>query len=688
MNELLDSIRAEQRREWQSGRRLPVEHYIALHPELQQDDESTLDLICSEKVLREESGERVAGDEYIRRFPHLAEKLRRQLMVDEWLDQDLPTGGLEGTTLPLPTAADDRAATLDAPPTPAAKAPSIPGYDVLHELGRGTFGVVYKVRQESLNRVLALKMLRGDVDEWMSEGRPLFRREAETVAKIRHPHIVELYDINEHEGRLYYTMEYVEGGTLEKKLKDGPLPPRAAAELVEKVALAVQKAHEANIVHRDLKPGNVLLDKEGSPKVADFGLAKWLNSDASLMASTAIVGTPSYMAPEQTEGKLGKIGTATDVWGLGVILYQTLTGKLPFEADDTVRLFAKIRSDEPVPPRKLRREVPRELETICLKCLEKDGKKRYANAGMVAERLRRVMDGKPIPERPRGWLATAWRSACRHPYLLGLVAGVLCAAVAVAVIRPGKNTEPPKIDAKTALETTGVFQFTGDTVYPRPLRWPLGSPEKVEDVPEAGYFTVQSLAKTLFEIVDDPLSEHYQFGVDIRHEVSAGASEVGLYFGFQQGQQSQASFLTVSYGDRHNSLLLHKKQDGETASWVTASAHCFAGKPDDVPDFALRNLLEFEPALPWSGPAPWRRIEIEVLPEVVRVSWRAAEDGPMNQIGMPLERKRLDEALRGHLRVHQNLAFLPTKFNPRSGLGLYVSNGKASFRRIMIRRLD
>jgi eukaryotic-like serine/threonine-protein kinase len=282
--------------------------------------------------------------------------------------------------------------------SPSTPLPKVPGYEIIGLLGRGGMGVVYKARHLALKRNVALKMILvgGHADD---DTRHRFRAEAEAVARLQHPNIVQVHEVGEHDGLPYAALEYVEGGTFAQKLLGGPLPPRDAARVVETLARAMQLAHSRNIVHRDLKPANVLLDAGGSPKVTDFGLARQLD-DISQTQTGAVIGTPSYISPEQADGNNNYVGPATDVYALGAILYECLSGRPPFQGHSIVATLDMVRSQEPVAPRTLRPRIPADLETICLKCLRKEPETRYASADALADDLLRWQRGEPIAARP------------------------------------------------------------------------------------------------------------------------------------------------------------------------------------------------------------------------------------------------------------------------------------------------
>jgi serine/threonine protein kinase len=274
--------------------------------------------------------------------------------------------------------------------------PALAGYEILGELGRGSWGVVYKAQQLSLHRLVALKMILAGSHAG-PQHRARFRSEAEAVARLQHPHIVQIYEVGEQEGRPYLSLEFVDGDTLDRKLAGTPLPAQQAAQLVETLARAVQAAHERGIIHRDLKPANVLLTADGTPKITDFGLAKHLDRDAAQTGPDAILGTPCYMAPEQASGKSKEVGPPADIYSLGAILYELLTGRPPFKGPSVLNTLEQVRSVEPVSPSRLQPKLPRDLETICLKCLEKEPRKRYASAGKLAEDLHRFQGRRADP---------------------------------------------------------------------------------------------------------------------------------------------------------------------------------------------------------------------------------------------------------------------------------------------------
>jgi tetratricopeptide (TPR) repeat protein len=340
---------------------------------------------------------------------------------------------VQGATPPVGPGAEVKTLIQAEPPaTDRPGWPTIPGYEILKELGRGGMGVVYWVWQPALKRTAALKMILSR-EHAGSEELKRFRTEAEAAARLQHPNINQIYEIGELSGQPYFTLEYVDGGNLSERLGGTPMPAAEAARLVEKLARAMQYAHLRGILHRDLKPENVLLTADGEPKITDFGLAKFLTGLRPSQTRTGeVLGTPSYMPPEQAQGRIQALTVLVDVYALGAILYDTLTGRPPFRADTTIETLRQVILEEPVAPRHLQPKVPRDLETVCLKCLQKNPRRRYASAADLADDLQRFLVGQPITARPvRPW-ERAYKWARRRPaaaLLVVLLLVSLCGGV-------------------------------------------------------------------------------------------------------------------------------------------------------------------------------------------------------------------------------------------------------------------
>jgi serine/threonine protein kinase/tetratricopeptide (TPR) repeat protein len=388
----------------------------------------------------------VSAEDLCRECPELLPELKLQIEALESMDKRIDLPNHQEASAAAPVGSPDSPGSIRPPdttpdgPRPRTEWPTIPGYEILDKLAQGGMGVVYKVRQVSLNRVVALKMILAGTDA-APEQRARFRTEAEAVAHLQHANIVQIHEIGESEGRPYFTMEFVDGGSLADKLRGVPQPARPAAALVQILAESMHFAHQQGILHRDLKPGNVLLacsdrlqavrlgsssEEMGSyePKITDFGLAKQLNVGAGLTQTGEIIGTPSYMAPEQAAGWVRAVGPATDVYALGAILYELLTGRPPFRGPTPFDTFDQVRFQEPVPPTSLQPTVPRDLETICLKCLQKEPGKRYATARELADDLQRFLNREPIRARPVSRIERLWRWCRRKPVVASLLAAL------------------------------------------------------------------------------------------------------------------------------------------------------------------------------------------------------------------------------------------------------------------------
>jgi hypothetical protein len=387
-----------------------------------------------------------------------------------FLERPAPMAAVDETAALLPslsTRSTGPAGQLDPDATtdgdtphamPSPEPAGVPGYELVGELGRGGMGVVYLANQTPLGRPVALKMLPGG---GRADRKTLIRflAEAEAVAAVRHPHVVQVYDYGEHAGRPYMALEYVPGGSLTQRLgRAKRLAPDDAASLIAKVARGVAAAHDLGIVHRDLKPANVLLDAAGDPRVTDFGLAK-RGGGADLTQTQAVMGTPAYMAPEQARGDTKFVTPAADVYALGVMLYECLTGTRPFEADDTLALLRRVAEEEPEPPRRRVPQTPRDLELICLKCLSKDAGDRYPTAKELADDLDRFTNREPVSIRRAGWVERWYRWAKRRPtkaaaYALAVLAAVFgsSAALAVALWRQAEAARSGAVAARSDAE--------------------------------------------------------------------------------------------------------------------------------------------------------------------------------------------------------------------------------------------
>ncbi|MCI0682793.1 MAG: WD40 repeat domain-containing serine/threonine-protein kinase [Gemmataceae bacterium] len=403
-----------------------------------------LDELLREWSERRHRGESASPEELCRDCPELLDALRARIAVaEDRLRGAAPTAGYSDPSMTSapPTSSLDPGSELGGGSFPRWPAVRVPGFEILGELGRGGMGVVYKARQLALKRVVALKMILGGAHAGEAH-MARFQREAEAVAQLRHENIVQLYEIGAHEGCPYFALEYVEGGTLHALAVEHPLAPRRAAGLVEQIARGIHEAHALGIVHRDLKPANVLLTKDGVPKISDFGLAKQIQDDNLQTKTGAIVGTPSYMAPEQAEGRVKELGPLVDVYALGATLYDLLTGRPPFNGASMMDTLTQVRTEEPVAPTRLQPALPRDLETICLKCLAKEPRKRYSSAAALADDLHRFLEGRPITARPVGPVERTWRWCRRNKIAATLIVSLtlgVCATIGLTMWALGER---------------------------------------------------------------------------------------------------------------------------------------------------------------------------------------------------------------------------------------------------------
>jgi len=297
--------------------------------------------------------------------------------------------------------ASDASAAPHSKKTSAELLGELGDYELVEEVGRGGQGVVFRARQKSLNRTVALKVI--SLGQWASKAHlKRFRREAEAAASLDHPGIVPIYEVGERDGQCYFSMKFIEGGQLDEVVRHTPMSIRQAAELIAKVARTVHYAHEHGILHRDIKPGNILLDAKGEPHLTDFGLARLVETESTVTRTKEVLGTPSYMAAEQAIGNNAAISSVTDVYGLGAVLYQLLTGQPPFAGGTTYETIKLLLDTEPRQPRLLNPKIDRDLSTICLKCLEKNPNRRYSSALALAEDLEHRLKHEPIQARRTG----------------------------------------------------------------------------------------------------------------------------------------------------------------------------------------------------------------------------------------------------------------------------------------------
>jgi serine/threonine protein kinase len=683
-SDLLSRLRADQSQRWSRGERVLVESYLQEHPELSCDPETLLALVFAEVMLRLESGEAPTLAEYLARFPQQGDKLRQRWAAHKLIAEPELAAHTQSTGASLPTDP----LTMRRPAYPL---PALAGYEVLQELGKGGMGVVFKARQVAFDRLVAVKMIRSLALAGPAE-MARFRTEALAVGRLDHPHVVRVFAFGEEGDCPFLAMEHLPGGTLSQLLRRGLLPVRRAAELVRQVALGVQAAHQAGILHRDLKPGNVLLDSAGNAHVADFGLAKLLDRDSRQTASEALLGTPAYMAPEQAAGKVHEIGPAADVWALGVILYECLTGQLPFHGTTRQETLQLIQTTAPVPPARCRAETPLELDAVCLKCLAKAPAQRYVSAAALAEDLHRWLQGRATVVRPTTFLGKSWRVVRTHRWLALAAGPLLLAFLLLQPERKSRAFQSPRQEAETTLAAGKPYELPAEAELPGPFRWVIGDAVPLHSDPVESCFTFQTLVTNLLELLANPQRQRYLFSAEVRHDDAAGNSQLGLYFGYREHTTAegvrQSGFFTLSFADR-GLLARGPTSKGKTSSAVAlrwqlheqrnGMDHWVAGK------FVGRPRL-FQAMPRGQKQSRWRRIAVKVTPEGIEAFWDEGRGKLESFTTVPTG--ELERVIRSLKRNQPGMNGLPDSFQPRSGLGLFIYRGQPSFRRIRVEPLQ
>jgi hypothetical protein len=624
-----------------SGEPCRAETFISSNPTLASDPDLALDLILREFAVRRELGEAVDPEEWLRRFPQWEEPLRRLLSLQIQFSGSVRES--RSTVIEVEGRRCGPAEGIEDPP------PELGRLELVEEIGKGGMGTVYRARDTVLNREVALKRIRADgpVPPQLIQR---FYREARVIAQLHHPNIVPIYGMGLHEGQHCFIMPLIKGGSLATHKERYYADPRAAAALVEKIARAVAAAHARGIVHRDLKPGNVLLDENGEPLVADFGLAKFTDSNVELTAY-GMLGTPAYMSPEQATGQGWKVTLASDVWALGVILYELLTGQRPFPGNSAEAVAKHIVNQPPTSLTQLRPEVDADLETIVLRCLEKNSDRRYPSALALAEDLHHWLAGERIRSR---------RATRKKPMAIGAGFGLLALVLVLffAFPRPGHHDLPSEMDENQRMEEAlremrddlaagKPVVLLGNTGNPRWYRWRLDDRKPALPNPEDGPLALESFRFGFLDLLPEVPCPQYRLSAEILHNQSNGGY-VGLFFAATKQPTEEGivhRFGTMTFadqGEQAGNILaenyfgyLEKAAGGvERSSLVLASTR-FAPTPrNQFPQFHYLAVeirterIDFF----WDDPnrplRTWKRSDLE---NAARIKWREkhGKDSPL-----------------------------------------------------------
>jgi eukaryotic-like serine/threonine-protein kinase len=672
--------------EWKARSARPIEAYL---PEAPERARGALlrELLALEWIYRLQSGELPSRKEYSERFArdiHEISTFFDEIVGASAARDDDP----EQTTLHMLTeaaSASQQTTELEDPWAATAtwqsserrpKAlPTIAGYELFGILGRGAMGVVYHARQSGFERMVALKRIRAGSYATATE-RMRFLTEAKAAARLRHPNIVTVFAFGDDDDCPYFSQEFVAGGSLSEKIKAGPTTPRRAAELVELLARAMDHAHQQNVVHRDLKPSNVLLTEDGTPKICDFGLARLLDLDGKSPKAGAVEGTASYMAPEQAAGNSAGAEGAADIYSLGAILYELLTGRAPFGPGSFSEVLEQVKTQEPPPPRSLRPELQLDLEAICLKCLQKDPRRRYPSGAALADDLRRWLDGRSTEARPLAWPTRLGRWVRRRPLASATAATVLLAAVlAVPVVRHYRDPERIPKGLLAQLEGNKAVTLIRETGLPDWKQGVIGSPS-VELNPVDGTCQVSAFGSGYVELLPKLPEKGYRLKAQLRHDSSTFTGEVGLYFMhalFETGKGTEHCFFLLHFNDRLN--------EGPESPLSVQVTRYRPGERFPLPSHP-RVVATFPPAaLEGRSNRPWRDLEEVVSDRGLEIFWDGSPNGAIVAHEVLVELFQQTNSAANPETFEPNV-LAPSR--PNGGLGIYVDNGSVSVRNVSV----
>jgi serine/threonine-protein kinase len=583
-------------------------------------------------------------------------------------------------------------------PTAATRRPAKPAldkYELLEEIGHGGMGVVYRARHVSLDRIVAVKMISaGRYASPRSLAR--FTREGRALARLQHQNVVKVHDFDIHDGLPYLAMELMDGGSLLAKLSAGPLAPKEAAELVRTLARVADFMHRKGIVHRDLKPANILLDRDGTPKISDFGLVKLLDVESEglqsphLTDSGTLLGTVNYMAPEQLFATSAAMGPSIDIYALGAILYESLTGRPPFSDPNRLKVMDMVRTKQPVLPSRVRSDVPAWLEEVCLKCLEKTPELRYPTAEALAVDLDRWLADEPTPTTIRR-AARVWRRV-RRPGAVALACAVPLLALALGVGRGDPDRMLRQQQAELARGQ--AVSLIGKTGPPKWYRWSAGEARAKLTLAADDTTSVQSLGTSLVELLPDPGSDRYRITGQVRHDQSDSSGEVGLYLAHRThpiDRRKYQLFLQVAFNAVRSTAadvrarlpIEFRPKKTPINNTVKLRPHILAESAEGL---AFNSSLH---SIVGSGIRPlgeengqWQNLEVIVTPEELTVSWNGeAFSAKVAELQEYLDHDLGDSAAVGPGAPPE---MLRPRIDLRGGLGLYVVHGRASFRSFSI----
>ncbi|MBX9681345.1 MAG: serine/threonine protein kinase [Gemmataceae bacterium] len=655
--------------------------------------------VCGHCVSNLEVLERESADPLI-------EKVRDCLAdtsYDEKRQDPLPSLGelrwLEGSDITV-------ASTVEAKPRTSTSSGPLPiaigHYEILARLGHGGMGVVYRARHTALRRDVALKVIASNLaDDANALSR--FRTEGAAIARLVHPSVVRIFDFDEDQGSPYFAMELIEGENLAQRLKKTPLAFREAAELVHQIAEGVAFAHAAQVLHRDLKPANVLITAEGEAKLADFGLAKLLDDESGHTVSEMILGTPSYMAPEQAAGRTKDISAATDIWAVGIILYECIAGRPPFKGPDRASTLEMVCKAEPPPLSEARPGTPRDLEAISLKCLEKRRERRYASAQQLADDLGRWLRNEPTVARPASRLAKVWKASRTYVACAALAVGLAFAVPALTPADPQKALQ--EVEEKLAKDKR--VTLIGEKGGPAWSRIDCGIGKTQTAFSADGSFNVLAWESSMIALLPKVPFEEYRITADVRHEKGSAGSRVGIYFAdtpYEGNGVEARACLALWFNDQQAVADLVPMEpvqiDGKKYFKVNPNRdkNCPYAEVRFVSKNPTSNKLVIEHsgelghgsfyrphgAMMLREPPPWRRIEISVGKTEVAFQWEGETIArkPLNYVD-----DKATAAFRRWTAKEPNQANVgktPEKAKSNGGIGLILQDAEASFRKILI----